>query len=272
MNSNVNRPIGRNVANTGARAASAGKGTIAKGLNTTRNFAARSYGRFKDSSVTAKIISGIILVFIIIVVVYVIIWALNRSKESLAMSPYLVTTPVNAHSEAVAKKTHKVPDPVEGINFSYSFWMYIADWNYKFGKWKNIFVKGNPASDRRAPGLWLYPKTNALHARINTYADANEGCDLKNIPLQKWVHIVYVLNNRTVDMYVDGKLERSCVLRGVPVLNKDPVHLVQDGGFFGQLARFQYFAHSLSPTDVSRIYSYGPFMDTHSQPAEEESN
>ena len=31
------------------------------------------------------------------------------------------------------------------------------------------------------PGLWLYPKTNNLYARMSTFADPSEGCDVKNI-------------------------------------------------------------------------------------------
>lgn len=79
-------------------------------------------------------------------------------------------------------------------------------------------------------------------------------------PLQKWVHIGYVLNNRTVDIYVDGKLERSCVLRGVPVLNEMPVQVADNGGFYGQIAKMQYFTRPLEPNEIAELYSEGPYM------------
>jgi hypothetical protein len=154
-----------------------------------------------------------------------------------------------------------------GLEFSYSVWIYIQDWTHG---WKNIFVKGSgspgsstsdePASSQlRAPGLWLYPDTNSLHARINTYASPNEGCDIKNIPLQKWVHIGYVLNNRTVDMYIDGKLERSCVLRGVPKLNDSELVVCDNNGFFGKISNLVYYKYALKPEDIHNIYSNGPY-------------
>ena len=105
----------------------------------------------------------------------------------------------------------------------------------------------------------MYPNSNSLHARITTYAAANEGCDVKNIPLQKWVHIGYVLNNRTVDLYLNGKLERSCVLRGVPKLNEDKVHFGLNGGFFGKLSNVVYYRKALNPDQIYSIYSGGPY-------------
>ncbi len=249
---NANKPIGKTYANRAGNA-------ITTGYRTTRNSATHSYSRFRGSSTLVQIITVIIVIILLIIL---ILWIKNlydraqyRSKES----PFIITNPINAfkkNNKPVIKK--RVPYPVDGLAFTYSLWIYIADWNYNFGNWKNIFVKGD--DNMRAPGLWLYPKTNSLHARINTHADVNEGCDIKNIPLQKWVHIVYVLNNRTVDIYIDGKLERSCVLRGVPVLNNMPVQVGYGGGFYGQIAKMQYFTRALLPSEVTEIYSEGPYV------------
>jgi len=235
--------------------------SISNGYQTTKNTAVKTYNSFLDASLFAKFV---IITLIIIFIVLFILWIrylYQQSQYKLKESPFIITQPINAFKssgEPVLEK--KVPFPVDGLAFSYSLWIYVADWNYNFGNWKNIFLKGTEMS--RAPGMWLYPKTNSLHARITTTADGNEGCDINNIPLQKWVHIAYILNNRTVDIYIDGKLERSCVLRGVPILNNNSVSVANDGGFYGQIAKMQYFTRALIPSEVSEIYSEGPYVAT----------
>jgi hypothetical protein len=207
------------------------------------------------------ILLGILAVAIIVIVIVVIVNN-NKNKNNKNI---IIDTPVNAFGLKDNKFT--VKNSELGLEFSYSVWIYIQDWTHG---WKNIFVKGSgspgsstpdqqASSQLRAPGLWLYPDTNSLHARINTYASPNEGCDIKNIPLQKWVHIAYVLNNRTVDMYIDGKLERSCVLRGVPKLNDSDLVVCDNNGFFGKISNLVYYKYALKPEDVHNIYSSGPY-------------
>lgn len=204
-----------------------------------------------------------ILAIAIIVIVIVVIVNKNRNRNNQNI---IISTPVNAFG--MRNNNFTIRNSELGLEFSYSVWIYIQDWTHG---WKNIFVKGSgspgssssgqPAasSQLRAPGLWLYPDTNSLHARINTYASPNEGCDIKNIPLQKWVHIGYVLNNRTVDMYIDGKLERSCVLRGVPKLNDSDLIVCDNNGFFGKISNLVYYRYALKPEDIHNIYSNGPY-------------
>ncbi len=202
------------------------------------------------------ILLGFLLLIILIIVIVVLV---NRAKKNKDNVSVLLGPPTDAFD--LVNKSFPVKNSDEGLEFSYSVWIYIQDWTRG---WKNIFVKGDKtegagSSSARAPGLWLYPDTNALHARINTFASPNEGCDIKNIPLQKWVHIAYVLNNRTVDMYIDGKLERSCVLRGVPKLNDGQVHVCDNGGFFGKISNLVYFRYGLKPDEVYKIYASGPY-------------
>lgn len=74
-------------------------------------------------------------------------------------------------------------------------------------------------------------------------------------------------------MYIDGKLEKSCFLDGVPDINNSPLHIapkmpgmdgepVKNSGFFGQCSNFQYFTSALEPNQVSNIYMRGPYAST----------
>lgn len=207
---------------------------------------------------------NIIMVLIVLVALYVIIKALSSasaaSNDKNKYEPVLINAPINAYDKKLGTTPVSVPNPIVGLEFTYTCWIYVADWSYKFGEWKNILVKGKSDSSHGiCPGLWLYPNTNSLHARVSTTADPNEGCDIQNIPLKKWVHVCYVLNNRSVDMYINGMLERSCVLKGIPQLNNADLHVCQDGGFYGQISRLQYLARAVSPSEVKKFYQEGPY-------------
>jgi hypothetical protein len=240
INSNANSMFARNSGNSGNRSS----GLLGSINNLTIN----------NSFLYILIV--IIFLIILIVTIVVLVKKANKNKQNVSV---LLESPADAYD--LKNKSFPVKNSDEGLEFSYSVWIYIQDWTRG---WKNIFVKGDKTdgagtNSARAPGLWLYPDTNALHARINTFASPNEGCDIKNIPLQKWVHIVYVLNNRTVDIYIDGKLERSCVLRGVPKLNDEPVRVCDNGGFFGKISNLVYFRYGLKPDEVYKIYANGPY-------------
>ena len=76
-----------------------------------------------------------------------------------------------------------------------------------------------------------------------------------------WVHITYVLNNRTVDIYLNGKLERSCALRGIPIIKNDPLYITSGSpnpGFYGKIGKTVYFTKPLLPNDVANLYQQGP--------------
>jgi hypothetical protein len=243
MNSNSNSVFGRNAANSGS------SGNRSSGLMSSVN-------SLTTNNSILYILLGIILLIVLVVVIVILV---NRAKKNKANVSVLMGAPADAFD--LKDKSFPVKNSDEGLEFSYSVWIYIQDWTRG---WKNIFVKGDKTdgastNSARSPGLWLYPDTNALHARINTFASPNEGCDIKNIPLQKWVHIAYILNNRTVDIYIDGKLERSCVLRGVPKLNDEPVRVCDNGGFFGKISNLVYFRYAMKPDEVYKIYASGPY-------------
>ena len=239
--------------------------------NSNANMNLGNSGNFKLGTGTGNSKVGKVLMYtigavVIVVILVVVIWAIVRAvKNKNKNTTYLIKGPVDAFNIETNDKLKNgldVKNPEEGLEFTYSLWIYIQDWTRG---WKNILVKGSnnaqPATGdvSRAPGLWLYPNSNSLHARISTYAETNEGCDVKNIPIQKWVHIGYVLNNRTVDIYLNGKLERSCVLRGVPKLNEEKVQLGLNGGFFGKMSNVVYYRKALNPDQIFYIYSGGPY-------------
>jgi hypothetical protein len=206
-----------------------------------------------------------IVITISLVLLYLSYTYYKSRQLYTSRNPMLIGSPLNIHDGPKTFSNDNFPRSNKGLQFSYSTWIYIADWQYNFGKMKNIFIKGSVDPNNvvsRAPGLWLYPNKNSIHARIDTTAQdlETEGCDIDNVPLNKWVHIVYVLNNRVVNMYMDGKLNRSCNLNGIPIVNDEPLTIGLSNTYFGQIAKLQYYSHAVSGSDVIQLFTEGPFL------------
>ena len=90
--------------------------------------------------------------------------------------------------------------------------------------------------------------------------DATALCDLPEIDLQKWVQVAIAVNGRTVDVYMDGKLARSCVLPTFYKVDQGgyQAQLLAYGGFGGFINSVQMYNYALTPSAVYNMYISGP--------------
>jgi len=138
----------------------------------------------------------------------------------------------------------QLPQIYAGGEYSISTWIYVNDWNVNKGKNKPFLVLSG--GNKAASGIltlimYLGQFTNKLGVRVSSETQYNKGitqtddyskivsgqspfsdssadfkkCDIEHVNLQKWVNITAVLNGRTLDIYIDGKLSRSCLLDGL---------------------------------------------------------
>ena len=122
-------------------------------------------------------------------------------KRYAKSSPYLLNGTKNAKkrlvilqdpSKAGSVTLERSVNESGGLEFSYSMWMFIDDWTYKYGKWKHILHKGNASSwPLRAPGLWLHPKKNAMRVYMNTFKNIDNSMT-KGRPEDKQLYKIYV--------------------------------------------------------------------------------
>jgi hypothetical protein len=91
----------------------------------------------------------------------------------------------------------------------------------------------------------------AANSNVNT-------CLIENIPIQKWVNIVISLFGLTLDVYLDGKLVRTCVMPGVPIINNAAdINVTNNGGFSGWTTNFKYWSDASNPQEAYNIYKSG---------------
>ena len=98
----------------------------------------------------------------------------------------------------------------------------------------------------------LYPDSSLL--------DGTALCDLPAIDLQKWVCVAVAVNGKTVDVYIDGKLARSCVLPALYRVDGGgySADLLDYGGFGGYVNSIQMYNYALNPNAVYNLYMGGP--------------
>ena len=85
-------------------------------------------------------------------------------------------------------------------------------------------------------------------------------CDLPAIDMQRWVNVVVCVNNKTVDVYLDGKLARSCVLPSHYRVDAGgyAASLLDFGGFGGYISSVNMYNQALGPDTIYHAYMAGP--------------
>lgn len=201
-------------------------------------------------------------------------------------------------------------------NFMLSVWFYIDNWGQNISQNKNILylasnVDTNVINEFATTSLLglstKYEKNttndsniyknlhisldkynNDLFIDIETYPDNSSDINIelvytryviKNIAIQKWNCLTLSVDNKTLDVYLDGKLRNSFILPGIYKGDVDSgkeknIYLGKIGistiapdsststdipnvGFEGYITRIRYQANGISPKEAYDIYKKG---------------
>ena len=85
-------------------------------------------------------------------------------------------------------------------------------------------------------------------------------CEVKDIPLQRWVNINLSLNNKVMDIFMDGKLSKTCIINGYPKPNIGSMDITPNGGFNGFISSVRFSNSSLSLNEIGKFYKNGPSL------------
>jgi hypothetical protein len=189
----------------------------------------------------------------------------------------------------------KLPSLYEGGEFTISTWIYLNNWSYRSGFNKNIISVGGPNFDTIS--IYLGATKPKLSIRLHTkesssvvtpssghqvplesldkasqksafstlqtdsgLLDSSPLCDLPEVDLQRWINLTVAVNGKTVDVYMDGKLSRSCVLPSFYKVDAGgySANLLAYGGFGGQISTTTMYDRALNPEAVYKNYMAGP--------------
>lgn len=216
---------------------------------------------------------GLFLIIIVIVfVIYLIKYLFFNNSNSLVGGIRNGKDSSVIEASSLAKNSANSPSS----NFAYSCWFYVNDWTYKYGTPKVLFGRmgGKTGSDGVSvdgiDGVNPCPAVvfDSTNNNLNVYLTCTGGpvdspnilhtCSVANVPIQRWVNVTVSVYGRSMDVYINGKLVKTCVMPGIAnVANDSSVYLTPSGGFDGWTSRFAYYPNSLNPQDVWNIYTKG---------------
>jgi len=85
-------------------------------------------------------------------------------------------------------------------------------------------------------------------------------CDIEHFPLQKWVSVNIAVTENVLDISLDGKLVKSCILTGSPKVNDNDLLVCPEGGFNGFISNLKVSSKALSVKDIKSHYDKGPTL------------
>jgi hypothetical protein len=102
--------------------------------------------------------------------------------------------------------------------------------------------------------------TTAMYNSVLTDGVEGASCNVMDVPIQRWVCITIVSSGRMLDVYMDGKLTRSCVLSNVVDVPRTSLamYMGEFGGFGGSVSAVQMWNKQLTPDVIYGIYKAGP--------------
>ena len=156
-------------------------------------------------------------------------------------------------------------------NYTYSFWIYINDYNKFYGEKKMILERSKTENNKTTyfPRIYLGENQNDIHIEISKQLKSgmpvnNHEIVINSIPLQKWNHIIMTKSGNTIDIYIDGKLVKTSIMPTVAQKPEadEPITLTKanesnNKGFAGYLSKVNYYSTSMNTREAYQLYKEG---------------
>lgn len=153
----------------------------------------------------------------------------------------------------------KLPNSIIGNKFTYSLWIYInnlpenSEWETNVNYKKSILFRYG------SPNINYYPKEHRIQVQMTYKDNLNEinyyNIDLNNLQIQYWNHLIISLDNRYIDIYINGKRYTSVFLENTPfIFNRNLYIGEKNNNFNGYLHKVKYFNYNFNEYNVKKIY------------------
>lgn len=161
-----------------------------------------------------------------------------------------------------------------GTDSGLQFWMFIKDWDYKFSQEKQVLKRIQATNESEtSPYITLHPTDNTLQVRVAVFpnspsagaaaspTDSSTGdsftCTVENVPLQSWFSVSVTIFQRNLEIYINGRLVKSCVLPGIPKPVVGDIVIGDNGGFSGAVCNLRSYGSMLGPQDAQSFFAAG---------------
>lgn len=288
--------LGKNI-NQGTQAVAEGFSNVRDNVNTTVQDFSKNVSEYSsDVFLTSNSIIAKFVFLILVLIGFLILMKAGSVLISYMLrptsSPYVLKGLISGNDQKVVHQDPTKADSVQiqrsnnestGMEFTWSVWLSID--SIDDNKYHHIFTKGgNNHFDgngimkvNNGPGLYIKKSTDntcTLHVVMNTANGAPtsdittiaETVDVNNVPLASWVNVIIRLQNKIMDVYINGVIAKRMAFTNVPLQNYDDVYICQNDGFKGQLSNLRYFNHALNVFEINNVVSTGPNLTFKSNP------
>lgn len=260
---------------------------------------------------------NVVIIVVAALVAYLIYYYTVRSvtggKDSTRAHMIPVSKIINANnaSSSVTAGTLDLSPWSTGGEYTLSAWIYINEWNVNAGSYRHVFSLESGGKmllygiiDREVPTLILRVCGQADNVNTTRTDLSKTGfttmmttpgdqrlasnnvmgpvgvamCDIEDIDLQRWIFVTLAVRGRAVDVFMDGKLAKQCILPSLPAAT--PGSLILRVGaasapsstsgvaspplpsFGGYISNMQTFSKALDPESIVDLYQAGPESPT----------
>ena len=294
----ANNDIVSNVRNSVSNAAAGttnALGDIRKNINSSlQEFSSKSVAQqgsdfLQSNSVVAKFAFLLLILILFMILFKLGVYLLNYFLKP-NLNPYLVKGLIHGSQNKVipqdpnksnAITLYRSNNETTGMEFTWSVWLNLDSGNFsqstEQGKFKHIFSKGGNGNYdlttgimqiHNAPGLYLNYDTDSKEYKLKvimstvsgTNSATSESVEITSIPINQWFNVMIRLENKIMDVYMNGVVVKRLAFTNVPKQNYDDVFVCGNGGFSGSLSDLRYFNHSLNIFEINSIVYSGPTL------------
>jgi Concanavalin A-like lectin/glucanases superfamily len=251
-------------------------------MDRIRNFANTNRG---------TVINTVYIFAALVVVYYVAMFYLSKDDLDVTLlpRPRLLTgenVPLTLYEKDKSPPDRRIKP---GGEYTISAWLYINSWKNAGQSILTVFEEG--AGNDAIMEIGLYPNQSKMVIRAGRMYDSSDTtnynnnnaeaekvytndltsltgsnlrqCDLVDIDMQRWIFLTVSVNGRIMDVYMDGKLARSCILPTVQNYIGTNSQYVGISGAAnkvdGQISGVRFSAYAVTPDQIYAQYQAGPY-------------
>ena len=247
----------------------------------------------ESNTIIAKFTFLILVLIVFLLLMYLGIWLITYFTSptgAVYVVPGLNSGNNNMIITQDPKKSQSVTivrsnNRATGIEFTWSTWLNVASTTSNQPLYNHIFSKGGYGQYddngimkiNNAPGVYftksnitstvsninqtnikIYMNTAKIPTSGNDIDSLTESVMISNVPIGSWFNLMIRLENKVMDVYINGTLTQRYIFTNVPIQNYDDVYVCGNGGFAGNLSDLRYFNRALNVFEINNIVAAGP--------------
>lgn len=238
---------------------------------------------------TSAVVFSVVCVMLLVIIIAFIIWRVQRKNLK---SVVLVKSPIRMYGSGLPYiiDKSKIPATVNGQEYSYSFWIYLVQYDPANSSIM-VFGRGiQPTNIGGSPWVYMDKNTNKMYISIglNNVLLSDKIDDVQAspryvtatvdyIPLQRWVNISVVVQDYLMSVFMDGDMYTVRNVTDAPDIgsSSSSSSSATNRSIFGPtsgdvtvgaataqpkafLSQLQFFNFALTQREVKARYASGP--------------